>query len=570
MAVVAQGTARRPRSLTADLAVVGRALLIYFSVFTLATVQFLRHSLPSPDMVHVPLDVVTWGFELLILAPTVLFAAVDFVLAKSDASGKRVRGFRIAVFSVALILMLRQLQLYFGLAGSLFAIAADFHAEAVLFVALSACIVYATVRWYDGFRQFFQIAAPFAFIIAAVAFFQMAPERYPDSGYAAETPAGNAANAPVFLIVMDELSFDLVDDGAAIDAGRYPNLSSLAGDSAWFTNATTNYVHTSLILPEMMESTLNVTDEYQVRLYGQYSYVESLAWNHCAIDITCRGANHLSLDAKPELFGTVMRRSLYQATPTFADKLLTPLTGWMTGGLDSPPPHVDHLGVHTFTNRQFDELLGDIDGETARGTISFYHQLLPHKPMVFNADGSHTNDPGGINGDNAYAAQMEFADGLLGELIAKLKGEGIYDESVILLTGDHGRRPWTTIENLQPVEESALDLTDLTAHVPLLIHGPAVTAGRYDVDYQHMDFEATLMDVIGAETSETEGVSAFASERPERDKVFFLDINNEVYWVYVRDEETGAWNITEFVHGPLGYYHRIGEEPEGEPAPAAD
>lgn len=336
-----------------------------------------------------------------------------------------------------------------------------------------------------------------------------------------------------------------------------------------FSMATTNYVHTSLILPEMMESTLSVTDEYQVRLYGQYSYVESLAWNHCAIDITCRGANHLSLDSKPELFGTVMRRSLYQATPTFADKLLTPLTEWMTGGLDSPPPHVDTLGVHTFTNRQFDELLGDIDGEKSRGTLSFYHQLLPHWPMVFNADGSHVNETGGISSDSAYAAQMQFADGLLGEFIAKLKSEGIYEESVILLTGDHGRRPWP-IEELPPVEESALEVTNLTAHVPLLIHRPGVTPGRYDVDYQHRDFEATLMDVLGAETTDTEGISAFATERPERDKVFTLDLQNEVYWVYVRDEETGAWNITEFVDGPLGYYHLIGEEPAGAPAPAAD
>ena len=389
MAVRAEAEPRRRlHSLTADAAVVGQAVLIYFSVFTLATLQFLRHSLPSPDIVRTPFGVILISFELLVVAPALVLAVVDVLVARSDASGRRVRRLRTAAFAIAIILLARQLQLYFGPVGAFFETAAAVKAEFILFCLVSGALIVAASKWHDNARQFFQYAAPVALVVTIAAFLEMAPKSQLPGGYSEPTPAGNATEPPVFVIVMDEMGYELLADGDDIDAASFPNLAGLASHSAWLTNATTNYIHTSFILPGLIEATGKLAGDYRVREYDQYSYVESQIWDECGEVYTCRGSAQLSQDEQWPLIGTLVRRSLYQAAPAFVESTLGPLTGWLQGDLDAPAPNVDRLGIHTYTNRLFNEFLGDINAQSAHGTASFYHILLPHSPFVFNADGS--------------------------------------------------------------------------------------------------------------------------------------------------------------------------------------
>ena len=145
---------------------------------------------------------------------------------------------------------------------------------------------------------------------------------------------------------------------------------------------------------------------------------------------------------------------------------------------------------------------------------------------------------------------MQYGDALIGRFIEKLKAEGIYDESVIIVTGDHGLRRYS-INDPDAENDPTAPVTSEVTQVPFIVHAPSVTPGKYDVDYQHMDFSSTLMDVLGRPAVDGGGVSAFAEERPERDKVFFEDQNNERYWRYVYDEASDSWVMTEFVDAPL-------------------
>lgn len=530
--------------------VLGSAAVV-FSAVTLSTVQFVSHSLPSPHIVYTPPEVVVAAILLLIIAPFLALFVADRLIARQDEGRPQLRAFRTGVFAVAGVLVLREVQLYFGPVRLFFDAFGPM--EGVVFVAAAAAIAWAVWRWYEGARRLLMHMAPVALVVLMVTFVQMLPAHAPPDHYGVATAKGDPANAPVFVIVADELAFDEIAEGdglEGVDAELVPNFASLANDGAWVTDPTTNHVHTSFIVPEFMDSLRNVKDDYQLRLYGQYTWVEVQAWDLCGVEFTCRGALHESRENRPELVGTLARRSLFQLTPGSIESALAPATDWMQGSLRTPAPNVDHLGMHTFTNAGFEEVMEDVNDETAPGSVFFYHLLLPHTPFVFAADGSIYNSEVSGSQRGRYTEQTRYLDTLLGELVAKLKAEGLYDEATVIVTGDHGRRE-QSIQGVPP-EEFELDVTDRVTKVPLIIKGPNVEPGIYDVDYQHMDFEATFLDALGREIpADAPGVSVFEEERPDREKVFYVDQHNDRYWTYVYDEESGEWELVDFKDEPL-------------------
>ena len=84
------------------------------------------------------------------------------------------------------------------------------------------------------------------------------------------------------------------------------------------------------------------------------------------------------------------------------------------------------------------------------------HALLPHGPWVYLPDGPdvaaarpraaarHADDPGFYDdylrhhNEQRQLLQLGFADRLLGRVIARLKSQGIYDDTLIVVTADHG------------------------------------------------------------------------------------------------------------------------------------
>jgi arylsulfatase A-like enzyme len=101
------------------------------------------------------------------------------------------------------------------------------------------------------------------------------------------------------------------------------------------------------------------------------------------------------------------------------------------------------------------------------------------------------------------------------------------------------------------VGEDGVPITDDVTRVPFLIMAPRLAPAESDVDYQHVDFEATIRDLLGAEPNGSAGVSAFAAERPDRARVFYVDQKNDRYWKYVRDEASGNWDLDEYVIGQM-------------------
>jgi arylsulfatase A-like enzyme len=140
-----------------------------------------------------------------------------------------------------------------------------------------------------------------------------------------------------------------------------------------------------------------------------------------------------------------------------------------------------------------------------------------------------------------YRGEIEYLDVQFGELLAKLDAEGLYDDTIIVLTADHG-------------EEFAdhggywhgLTLYDEQIHVPLLIKWAAnsepVGRGAESGLARSIDVGPTLLGAVGIDVPETmQGVDLRApfSSRLEKDRQVFSEEDHEgnVLWSLRTEDE---------------------------------
>jgi hypothetical protein len=162
--------------------------------------------------------------------------------------------------------------------------------------------------------------------------------------------------------------------------------------------------------------------------------------------------------------------------------------------------------------------------------------LLPHGPYLYLPDGSRTRPkPGdllpGMNSvpgfhdefltrhdEQRYLLQLGFTDRLLGRLIRQLKSEGIYDDTLIVATADHGIAFQSGVETRRSVSMSNVE--ELTP-VPLFVKQPGQRRGRVsDVLARTLDVTPTIADVLGWKVGyRTDGHSAFGPITRRRKRV---------------------------------------------------
>jgi arylsulfatase A-like enzyme len=93
-----------------------------------------------------------------------------------------------------------------------------------------------------------------------------------------------------------------------------------------------------------------------------------------------------------------------------------------------------------------------------------------------------------------YDAELRYLDSRLGELFDALEREGKLDETLVVVTSDHG-------ENLgdHGLMGHQYCLYDTLMHVPLIVRGPGVDAGTRDGFVELRDLYPTILDAAGLE-----------------------------------------------------------------------
>jgi hypothetical protein len=357
---------------------------------------------------------------------------------------------------------------------------------------------------------------------------------------------------PIVMVLLDEFPLTaLLDAHGAVDARLFPNFARLAATSHWYPNATGVGGWTPYAAPAVL------TGRYPRKAVAP-SYVE-----HPENLFTLLAGTYdvHAYESVTQLCPPRVCSGVPAGRPTGLGALLADTMG-VVRGIASPYPSaalnadafVEEVGEATRAGaaqrgtlapnfrfdattanqpERFTSFLGSLT-RSERPTLSYLHLLMPHTPWRYLPSGRSYPQPPDtfpvsrfierfpnrvIAAEPALAAfgkqrlllQLAYTDGLLGQLLDTLRDNGTFDESLVVVTADHG-------EGLDPGahwrwmdEHSAPDL----GWVPLFVKTPGEHAPKVDRrDERQVDVLPTIADVLDVHVPWTvDGVSVLAPAR---------------------------------------------------------
>src|SRR5215204_318745 len=292
--------------------------------------------------------------------------------------------------------------------------------------------------------------------------------------------SGDAASKPTrpyaVLVVFDEFPGDtLLAPNGRIDAGRFPNFAALAGDSTWFRNAATAYDSTTKAVPLIVDG-----------IRPQ------------------KGTSPIVRDHPNSIFTALGRRG-YRIVTSEEATALCPRRYCPTERARRPAILANLKGGRS------ERFIRSIRAGR-RSTLWMKHALLPHGPWVYLPSGERSRPegrellpgmqtvPGFYNyylrhhNEQRQLLQLGFADRLLGRLVARLKSQGMYDDTLIVVTADHGFSWKLGVETRRRVD---LSNVDELGPVPLIVKQLGRPAGRVNRALARtLDVAPTIADVL--------------------------------------------------------------------------
>jgi hypothetical protein len=286
----------------------------------------------------------------------------------------------------------------------------------------------------------------------------------------------------VTVVVFDALPVQLlVDDRGQIDAKRFPNFAAFAAQGTWYRHATTISESTRFSVPAILDGRRprpGVRSDYASHpqnlftlLRGHYRMnVHEEATYMCPVPLCPQQANTTVIQRMKKGRVTRFRRGVARISA-------------------GPRPQ-----------------------------LTFIHTLFPHEPRQYVPDGrsyasaSSDDGLGGLASINRrYLSdqlaqrdilQLQFTDRLLGELIDKLKRQGVWDRGLVALLSDHGESFASRPGPVPPFRIGELtfrraaterNLQDI-AGIAMFVKYPGQQKGRIDNRFvRHVDLLPTIL-----------------------------------------------------------------------------
>lgn len=253
-------------------------------------------------------------------------------------------------------------------------------------------------------------------------------------------------------------------------------------------------------------------------------------------------------------FPLVARYGLNQGFDLYDDQL-TPKTESVITGAGIPPPRdgFDERSAARVNEAVFAWLAQSKD----QPFFLWVHYYDPHQP----------NEPpvpyDQLFADQPYDGEIAYADESLGTLLERLRRDGRFENTLVVLTADHG-------EGLHEHEELSHSylLYDSTLHVPLVMRGPGVAGGRrVPGRVRLVDVAPTVLDALGLPVpADMQGrslkplLSGPLAARVERTHYAeTLSPRLSQNWGELRALYEGPWK---YIHGPKPELYDLSADPK--------
>ena len=444
----------------------------------------------------------------------------------------------------------------------------NFHAPLALAAAALSCLLYVKARRARLFVALMSpviVLSPVLFLSSSsVSSFLSSPEARSEDGIFTSTELPS-----IVMIIFDELPLtSLLDENRRIDSVRYPNFFELAQTSTWYRNMTALHYSTWVAIPSILTgsdfydytrrlklgSLSGKLDRRRVpsNLFSLFESTHQIVAMESFTELA--PASDAVRDYRPPLSrrfsGLVVDVSIlygHIVIPLPFRNGLPALYGGWQDFLSSEDDGSAVVPSWSYQGKKTDEVKQFIDSfhESTQPALHFVHLSLPHAPFIYNHLGQSHRDifhiPDArfrkVTGSNAWGdetaaslayqahlLQLSFTDLMLGRILEKLKQLGLFDETMIVVTSDHGAGFYWDATGL-PHEEIAQIQASNTLHVPLIIKAPHQTEEEIsDRPVQSVDILPTIAGMLDVEIPwEVDGISARASHPPERKIAAYLN-----------------------------------------------
>lgn len=248
----------------------------------------------------------------------------------------------------------------------------------------------------------------------------------------------------------------------AMEGGYAPNLSSLKGDSIAFSRA---YAQAPWTTPSHMSM---LTGLYPSQHGRDVPYALMIEWN-----------DYYSRIPAFSTLGDDLQASGYRTAAFVGQGSISGVYGISQGFSVFEERH---------KGKEFSDLGGSID------RIEEWLNKTQSQPffLFFHTYDLHLPRPKGLESDES---DIRYIDQYLGRLFLELKTRGLYDDTLVIFTGDHGSNMIETegkccVHGAGHYEENL--------RVPLLLKLPRAAGGRQvDMLARHIDLLPTVLDVVG-------------------------------------------------------------------------
>ena len=286
----------------------------------------------------------------------------------------------------------------------------------------------------------------------------------------------------------------------------YPSLPFLlTGEKCYFDLPSEEFIRQAYengtFLPDMDR---NGTD---IRLYTSLNYIDRNAYS-MVDNVTSYNSEALNVLSVPNLFKAMVHLGGYRDMPY----LLKPLFYYTPDPINRSVMKTFPEGYFTLTNNDFefyDRLLAEkvTVNKSFSSTFRLYHLFGPHPGCYMNAEAEY--DPTASQTD---AARGDFK--ILSQYLRDLKETGLYDNTAIIVTADHGNQN----EAEDFVLHSPPCCVMLFKPVGADSSKPMVTS---DAPVCHDDLFATILEQLGVDSSAYPPALTTYEEGADRERIYY-------------------------------------------------
>lgn len=283
------------------------------------------------------------------------------------------------------------------------------------------------------------------------------------------------ATNPVVFVVFDELpAVSLLDEDGRINARRFPNLAALSARATWFPTTGTVHPFSSHAVPALLTGSIPPEDAAPTSTSYPTNLFTVLGTSHevNAVEPITQLCPPNLCPLLPRVRHSRLRNmaSLLAVSSSVYVKATLPKSSWSSDKgdpfgqlLDLPAqasaeqeiPTADGNGPEVLNrSAQFRRFLDALHPGDRQ--LYFAHVLLPHAPFEHLPSGTRYHHVGSVleglfddhwSSDEPWLAefsrrrhmlQLRHVDQLIGELVARLDALEMFDETLLVITADHG------------------------------------------------------------------------------------------------------------------------------------